>query len=151
MSSAINVALSLGLAFSLTVAAAGPRPAYPNRRLTPGSVLRVTAADVCRPGYAKSVRHVTAATRRQVLASYGYDDGPHGAEFELDHLISLELGGSNAASNLWPEPYAGTGARVKDKVENYLHREVCQGRMTLQEAQREIATDWYAVYVRMGR
>ena len=68
--------------------------------------------------------------------------------YEEDHLISLELGGApKDPRNLWPEPYKPPpGAKEKDTVENFLRREVCAGRLTLEEAQRRIATDWYAVY-----
>ena len=31
-------------------------------------------------------------------------------------------------------------------MENYLHAEVCSGGLTLEQAQHEIAEDWYRVY-----
>ena len=37
----------------------------------------------------------------------------------------------------------------KDKVENYLHSQVCSGAVSLREAQNEIATNWLAVYHQM--
>ena len=65
----------------------------------------------------------------------------------MDHLISLELGGDNQSTNLWPEPYYGQcNARDKDRLENELHRRVCSGAMSLKQAQQEIATDWVAAY-----
>ena len=71
-------------------------------------------------------------------------------------MISLELGGSPTdPQNLWPEPYINDvdgqnlGAHEKDKVENYLHSQVCSGAMTLVEAQTEIKTNWVAVYAKM--
>ena len=73
-------------------------------------------------------------------------------DYEEDHLIPLEIGGSPTdPRNLWPEPYETSipdgGARFKDKVENYLHNQVCAGNIiTLEQAQREIASDWYLVY-----
>lgn len=73
-------------------------------------------------------------------------------DYELDHLISLELGGNPTdPRNLWLQPWerkgqrfagTGTGAESKDVVENRLHREVCAGTITLAEAQRVIASDW---------
>jgi hypothetical protein len=83
------------------------------------------------------------------LTAYGFPDVM--SNYELDHLISLELGGcTDCVANLWPEPYnIPMGAREKDKVENYLHKEVCNGEITLTEAQQEIATDWTAVYYRI--
>jgi hypothetical protein len=70
---------------------------------------------------------------------------------ELDHLISLELGGSPTdPKNLWPEPYnIQYGAHQKDKVENYLHDQVCLGNITLKDAQYQISHDWITVYNEM--
>jgi hypothetical protein len=66
----------------------------------------------------------------------------------VDHLISLELGGSNSIKNLWPQSYRTQpwNAHVKDTLENELHDEVCSGRLDLKTAQREIAGDWIAAY-----
>jgi hypothetical protein len=67
--------------------------------------------------------------------------------FELDHLIPLELGGDNADANLWPEPASPVpGFHQKDVLENRLHELVCSGRLALGDAQRAIASDWYAAY-----
>ena len=119
----------------------------PDPVCTPGAVFKeVTADDVCRHGYTAEVRHVTDATRRKVFALYGVISHPRGV-YEVDHHIPLELGGSNAIANLWPEPAEPLpGFHQKDRVENYLHREVCAGRMRLEEAQRRIAKDWRAIY-----
>jgi hypothetical protein len=57
--------------------------------------------------------------------------------------VSLELGGSNDITNLWPE--VGKIPNPKDAVENKLHDEVCTGTITLVTAQEEIAKDWQAV------
>ena len=66
----------------------------------------------------------------------------------MDHLISLELGGSNSIKNLWPQSYETQpwNAHVKDALENELHDEVCSGRLDLATAQHDIATDWIAAY-----
>jgi hypothetical protein len=67
-------------------------------------------------------------------------------EYEVDHLVSLELGGSNDLSNLWPEAAEPKpGFHEKDKVENYLHDQVCSGALSLEEAQTTIATNWLSV------
>jgi hypothetical protein len=124
-----------------------PLPILPDPKLTPGDVLNVTREDICTPGYTKRVRDVPAAVKRQVYAEYGITSYKRG-EFEVDHLISLELGGSNSIRNLWPESYKTKpwNAHVKDAVENELHRRVCSGELDLKTAQREIATDWVAAY-----
>jgi hypothetical protein len=115
---------------------------------TPGAVFRgVTAAEVCRPGYAGSVRHVTDSTKRAVYTAYGIAGIHHGSAYEVDHLISLELGGSNAIANLWPEAARPKpGFRQKDVLENLLHRRVCKGEISLRTAQRLIRHDWLSVY-----
>lgn len=122
---------------------------YPNGSLTPGAILPVTKQQVCQPDYTSSVRDVTDTTKNEVFAEYGITYHPAGA-YEIDHFVSLELGGSNDITNLWPEPALPVpGFHQKDLVEDYLHKQVCSGRITLQQAQQEISTDWYAVYLQM--
>jgi Excalibur calcium-binding domain len=124
----------------------GPDTVYPNSALTPGAVFPEATADaVCVVGYSGSVRNVTTGERLRVYAEYGISDVP-GAD-EVDHLIPVELGGSNDLNNLWPEPYFAPGAHEKDRVENYLHDQVCGGAISLGDAQQAIVRDWYAVYV----
>ena len=125
--------------------AAAPPGALPNPVLTPGETFPgVTAAQVCQPGWATSHRDITAAERRAVFAAYGVPYAQR-VGYELDHLISLELGGDNAQANLWPEPHDRTGfpgSQTKDVVENRLHDVVCSGRLDLASAQHAIATNW---------
>lgn len=120
----------------------------PDASCTTGAVFaNVTAAQVCKAGYAGSVRNVPQAEKDQVFAEYGVTSHPTGA-YEVDHLVSLELGGSNDIKNLWPEAYTGPdNAHEKDKVEAYLHTQVCSGKMKLQDAQTEIAKNWKAVVI----
>jgi 5-methylcytosine-specific restriction endonuclease McrA len=119
----------------------------PNHRLTPGAARTVRAATVCIPGYASRVRDVPDSEKEHAYARYGVTHVPY--QHEVDHLVSLELGGSNAITNLWPEPYAGRwGARTKDTLENDLHSLVCSGVLTLRHAQHVEATDWVAAYER---
>jgi hypothetical protein len=121
----------------------------PDHHCTPGVVARVGAATICRPGYTKTVRPPESVTEPEKLASmraYGDRGSAHG--YEYDHLISLELGGApNDPKNLWPEP--GRSPNPKDRLENLLHREVCDGQITLRAAQHAIATDWVAMYRRI--
>ncbi len=121
--------------------------ALPDKACTPGAIIPSATKDqICIPGYAKSVRNVTAEEKNQVYAEYGVTSHQPG-EYEIDHLIGLELGGSNDIANLWPEgAEPRPGFHEKDQVENYLHEQVCIGAMTLQEAQLEIASNWLTVY-----
>jgi len=69
--------------------------------------------------------------------------------------VPLELGGApRDPANLWPEPNEidlpdGThvGSESKDHLENYLHRAVCAGTMSLGDAQRLIAGDWIQAWM----
>jgi len=118
----------------------------PDPKLTPGSVFStVTLAQMCVSGYTKTVRDVPVTEKAQVFAEYGITDVP--GAYEVDHLISLELGGDNTIANLWPEPYTGdAGARRKDVLENKLHALVCSHEVALGDAQRAIADDWWVAY-----
>ena len=138
------------------------KPAYvpaqsgvlPDHSRTPGAIdPAVTQANIgstiCRAGgYTSSVRpsesYTNALKREQLASGYAYRGDMNPADYEEDHLISLEIGGAPSNPlNLWPEPYAGTdGSRTKDVVENELHKEVCDGAISLATAQHEIATNW---------
>jgi hypothetical protein len=118
--------------------------ALPDKLCTPGAIfLTETAQVICKQGWTtKDVRNVPSSEKRKVLRMYGIKDYGAG-KYEIDHLISLELGGSNDITNLWPELASPTpGFHEKDKVENDLHRKVCSGQMTLDQAQKIISINW---------
>lgn len=122
----------------------------PDVACTPGDILPDATKDkICVSGYSSTVRNVPTSEKSAVYAEYGITHRDAG-QYEVDHFVSLELGGSNDISNLWPELADPTpGFHQKDKVENYLHDQVCSGNLTLADAQREIATNWLAVYNQM--
>jgi len=126
---------------------------FPDHTLTPGRVLSVDVATVCRSGYARSVRPKGNEWRRlkdEAYERYGLPrghrsrvgaNGRREAAYEVDHLVPLELGGDpTSILNLWPEPI--DSAKQKDQVEDALHRKVCSGQMTLSDAQRRIEENW---------
>lgn len=118
---------------------------------TPGAIFSVTKEQVCVKGYSSRVRNVPESEKNQVYAEYGIYSHATG-QYEVDHLISLELGGSNDIANLWPEAAQPLpGFHQKDLVENYLHKQVCDGVISLTEAQRKISTDWISVYNQMPK
>lgn len=124
---------------------------FPDPACTPGDIFASATKDqVCTSGYSSSVRNVSSSEKDQVYIEYGIVSHSAG-QYEVDHFVPLELGGSNDVSNLWPEPADPTpGFHQKDEVENYLHDQVCQhSTMTLSQAQLEIATNWLAVYATM--
>ena len=126
----------------------------PDSFCTPGAVFRTaTVRRICRPGYTKRVRDVSESVKERVFARYGITQ-PAPDRYEVDHLVALELGGSNSIKNLWPQPRStanGHGFRVKDRLENRLHTLVCSRRMTLLAAQRAIRTNWVRAFKRFAR
>jgi hypothetical protein len=85
-----------------------------------------------------------------VEVEYGLAPKGYGGLVEIDHIIPLELGGSNDPANLFPEDATfanhAPGFHVKDKLENKLHTLVCSGAMSLSYAQHRIASDWESLY-----
>jgi len=139
--------LPLFLAFAVTAFADQPSPIRPNAKLTPGATLAVGLKEICVPGYTKTVRNVPDSLKKKVYAEYGITS--HQArEYEIDHLISLELGGSNDIKNLWPQSYRTTpwNAKGKDTLENKFHQMLCKGTIELKTVQKAIAKDWIAAY-----
>lgn len=128
-------------------------PTYPKVELTPGDVIPTATKDeICQSGYAKTVRAVTVELKKQVYIEYGLNYPQPAGDYEVDHFISLELGGSNDIKNLWPEPASPKpGFHEKDAVENYLHDRLCKGIETLNQIQSEIRGDWVAIYNQMGK
>ena len=133
--------------------------------MNPGITQANIHETICNPTWStRSIRppaSYTNALKKQQLANLQYKDKVT-SHYEEDHLISLELGGHpRDPKNLWPEMW-GTpgqpltsngpfpphliGAKAKDSVENRLHKEVCARTLTLDEAQRIIATDWFKYY-----
>jgi anti-sigma factor RsiW len=115
--------------------------------LTPGATRAVSLESICNLQEPEANLPVDASLERQVFSEYGLPLSSRGA-YEVDYLITPELGGATDIRNLWPEPYATTdwNAHVKDALESRLHELVCQGKMQLSTAQNEIATDWIGAY-----
>ena len=143
------------------------KPLMPKPELTPGAVAITDEAKLCSQGFrTRDERHVTDKIKHEVFAKYGTAQGEGICAYrayttksgkkakeccEIDHLVSLELGGSNDVENLWPQPYTQhPGAHEKDVIEGWLNRQVCIAHtMTLAEAQQSIKEDWYAAYTKM--
>lgn len=137
---------------------AGDGRPLPDPICTPGVVSTAVGQDnldatICRSGYTRTVRPPESDTepfKKTVMVAY-HETGPL-SDYELDHLISLELGGSNDAANLWPErnDHPPGAINSKDLVENALNKAVCTRRVTLAAAQIAIATDWTTALTRLG-
>jgi anti-sigma factor RsiW len=150
----IGISVALGmLAWFVWLGDTGTRtfaPAaasLPVSHLTPGATATISAADLCSNSTRTRPIVVAATVRQQVLRQYRMEHVP-ASEYELDYLITPELGGVGDARNLWPERYDSSpwNAHVKDDLERLLSRQVCEGSIALGVAQREIATNWIEAY-----
>jgi hypothetical protein len=120
----------------------------PRPNLTPGAAEGIPG-EICLASPREDPSAIPVSERKEVFREYGMDYRRAG-DYELDHLITPALGGTNDIHNLWPEPYATTewNAHVKDQLEDLFHQKVCSGQMDLATAQREIATNWIDAYKR---
>ena len=131
----------------ITMASAfAAEPITPDKKLTPGAVLTTDTALICQPGYSRTVRHTSGALKHQVYAEYGIEKNT--GHYEIDHLVPLGIGGADTRENLWPEsrdtkPW---NADRKDRLENYLHVEICAGHIATADAQKAMAEDWTVAY-----
>jgi len=91
---------------------------------------------ICRHGWTDTIRPPTSYTNAlKTKQMRQYRETGSLSDYQEDHLISLELGGSPTdPRNLWPEPYPR--AADVDKIENELNAQVCSGELTLAEAQQ---------------
>lgn len=91
---------------------------------------------ICRHGWTATIRppvSYTNALKRRQMRQYGETGSM--SDYQEDHLISLEMGGNPTdPRNLWPEPYPR--AAEMDQIENELNSEICDGKLTLAEAQQ---------------
>jgi hypothetical protein len=196
----IAAVLSLLLAtVSQAQTKAGPAAIYPDSKLTPGKTnpditnanIKTTICNKEWTGVNKFTHEeakgtdilrpptpITDNIKVQAMKNYGFTEAPD--DYELDHFISLELGGCpDCIENLWPQPYGDAkhpmtekersdfnkanprdktvlpGSTQKDAVEDRLKEEICHNPqiITLERAQKIITTDWYACYltIKAGR
>jgi hypothetical protein len=142
-------AIAVAIVAVLSVAAPASAASSPDPTLTPGGadplVTQATiATTICKVGYTKTVRNVSTKVKSQVYDAYKIPKSDRGRKYVIDHLIPLEVGGSNATTNLWPEPKSDSVA--KDRIEDSLHDRVCNGWVDLTTAQASIATDWQTAF-----
>lgn len=109
----------------------------PDPVLTPGAIASTDQAEVCAFGYAKSHRQTPNALKDAVARAYGLTSR---RDVEMDHRIPLCLGGADTAANLWPQPLPE--ARAKDVLERETCKAVCNGSMSLSDAQKRFMGDW---------
>jgi hypothetical protein len=121
----------------------------PDRQCSPGAYYSaLTKARICAGDFRTDpIRLVPQSEKEDVEREYGLPVMKYGKTLEIDHIVSLELGGSNDIANLFPERRdVSPGYKVKDKLENKLHDLVCDGKLTLSSVRRRIASNWQTLY-----
>src|SRR4029077_10891692 len=86
--------------------------ATPDGRCSPGAYYSgLTKAVICSPSFHTSnIRNVSQSEKFAVGKEYRLTPKLYGHALEIDHIVSLELGGSNDIANLFPEgKYAHPG------------------------------------------
>lgn len=123
----------------------------PDRRCSPGAyATKLTQAIVCASDFTTPpYRHVPDSEKRDAEQEYGMNTTTtYGKTLEIDHIVSLELGGSNTIANLFPEKRdVAQGYKIKDALETHLNTLVCtKHTMSLKAAQIAIAANWETLY-----
>jgi len=150
------------LCIILPLGAQDLHPTKPDSKITPGATFPdATIEQICQTGYANvfhgGVRNVPDSEKRKVFIAYFGSVPANTAEYEIDHLVSLCLGGSNEIANLWPQSYKSAlwNAHVKDRLEDYLYASVRRdlkanghnhATALLKQYQAEISADWISCY-----
>jgi hypothetical protein len=128
----------------------------PDPKCTPGAINPTITAEVLHdPAFRTACLRQQVTTEHEKAQTYNWYAIPHpvnnsrGSQFcELDHLVSLELGGADTLDNIWPQcgppgvPLAERYFKQKDLVENYLSWRVKRSEMNLAQAQKGIASNW---------
>lgn len=126
----------------------------PDKKVTPGAIRTTDSHEICAKNFRTGpYRKTTASTKKHVYFAYGVEPnkGKCKGGCEVDHLIPLELGGLDDIKNLWPQPsQPKPGFHEKDVLENRLHKAVCEGRISLVDAQEALRGDWYKALQSFG-
>lgn len=123
--------------------------ALPNPSITPGSsVLNLKLDQIC-PDQKRLASNpiINETIRDKVLAMY---DLLGRGDYFIDFLIPFELGGTNEPRNLWPISYESRRETLlrKTELEHSLHEMVCNGSLTLDDAQNIFRSSWVEGYKR---
>ena len=110
-------------AAAMTVAAGAQQSGLPNNFLTPGDTKKVSKEQICSPDFSAKVKPTKDSIKEEAFERYGLRSGQF-AEDVLDHLVPVELGGSDQLENLWPQSVKGEwNASQKDALEQKTARD----------------------------
>jgi len=85
----------------------------------------------------------TTKLKIEQMALLGLSGVPH--DYEEDHRVPIEVGGApHDERNLWPQIWPE--AHLKDRLENAVHKDVCDGTLTLKAGQAIFLGNFWKEY-----
>jgi hypothetical protein len=152
MTRTLLAALALACALFSHAQAVDSDGSRPDDQITPGEIRSTDKVEICGHTTAE-FRDVSATTKIAARRAYGLMSPKAGwcaAEdgCEIDHRVPLTVGGGNtpgSIKNLWPQrPDGPMGFHVKDRCEAAVGRAICDGTLTVEQAQAIFLGDWVA-------
>jgi hypothetical protein len=117
----------------------------PNTYNTPGATTKANAKEICAADYATSQKPASGWQKTTALERYGIR--PETFSGDLDHLVPVALGGSNDPDNLWPMRGKDEFTpAAKAQLAERLKQMVCDGKLSLKDAQNAFKKDWTKTY-----
>jgi hypothetical protein len=117
-------------------------PGATNPTITQATV----TSTICQPRYVNQIKsQISKKTSTEVFAEYAIATKMR-SDYAIDHLVPLDLGGTNALTNLWPIPLKGTATpQLKAVVDAAVHKSMCAGFISLATAQGLFNASWPSV------
>jgi hypothetical protein len=108
----------------------------PNSKFTPGETVNAMLSWVCN----HFLDSLPPSKSNMIKAYSNYNINVNDSNYKLNYLIPISLGGANTVKNMWPIPI--NEWFEKNKIENDIFYNVCNGKLSLKEAQILLAKDW---------
>jgi len=117
----------------------------PNSFKTPGAADKVDTKKLCAANFDSTVKPMADWQKNDALTRYGVR--PESFDGVLEHVVPVSLGGTNDPDNLYPfHPQGEFTADAKAQLATKLHDMVCDGKITLKQAQEVFKKDWTKGY-----
>lgn len=126
-------------------------PILQDPALTPGAVTQEPLRELCKTGTDDERKPLSAHLKAQIFTRYGITRmSSDECGYQIDHLIPNGIGGTSDIDNLWPQTLCGDwNAYDKDRLDRWARKEVCEGRMNLEDARNLFTTDWTQSYLKV--
>jgi hypothetical protein len=117
----------------------------PNNLYTPGKADKVDVKRLCAADFDAAAKPLSAWQKNEALTRYGVR--PESFNGDLEHLVPVTLGGTNDPDNLYPFHAQGEyTVEAKQRLAAKLHELVCDGKISLKQAQDVFKKDWTKGY-----